>query len=73
MNMHKHKLVLSYEKVGMVCEDPACNCFFSLAEIKEAMENIANETCDGCKLKFTSSCPSLLGVKCQYFQPKGIA
>jgi hypothetical protein len=72
--MHKHKFMLSYERVGMICEDPTCSYFFSLAEIREILSNIANETCDGCKLQYKTSCPSpIRAVKCQYFQPKGIA
>lgn len=30
----------------------------------------ALKTCDDCKLQWTSSCPSLLGKKCRYFQDK---
>lgn len=30
----------------------------------------ADETCADCKLQYTSSCPSLLGVRCSYFQSR---
>ena len=30
----------------------------------------SDETCESCKLQFTSSCPSLLGKRCQYYQSR---
>lgn len=58
---------------GMVVLYGADKVMEALAEITGGLTLLAAdgvETCADCKLEYTSSCPSLLGQKCQYFQPR---
>jgi hypothetical protein len=61
----------SQEEVNSTIE--ALQAFIGFHPIEAAQHSVqrTGETCADCKLQYTSSCPSLRGERCQYFQPKG--
>ena len=48
--------------------DKKCWCCACRETAQQGVQ--ADETCADCKLQYTSSCPSLLGVRCSYFQSR---